>query len=156
MNKKIVAFLAALLVAGSAQLFAIGIGVQGGANLGAGSGNAAVTFKINNPWVFAVDLGIYNNYVGIGATADWWIANPSISGPLRYYYGVGLAGHVNLNEQIGFGVGARALAGLNLKLLDNFLELYLQVAWQPTLDILPNVNFSLAHFPVAAGIRFWF
>ena len=73
--------IAALVVIGTASIFAFGIGVQGGASLGpAIGGNAALTFKLdNNPWVFAVDGSFRTNYVAVGVTADMWIGTGKIS-----------------------------------------------------------------------------
>ena len=64
MKKRFLALVGLLVVAGTAQLFAWGIGVQGGASVG-GAGGAAVTFKLDeSPLVFAVDASFYSNYIG--------------------------------------------------------------------------------------------
>ena len=150
--------IAALVVIGTASIFAFGIGVQGGASLGpAIGGNAALTFKLdNNPWVFAVDGSFHTNRIAVGVTADMWIGTGKISKtPIGYFYGWGLAGNIMLGDPLGLGVFARAVGGLNIYLLDNFIELYLQLAWQPGIQILPELDPVLVNFPVAAGIRFW-
>lgn len=156
MNKKIIALLLVVALASTGAVFAkTGVGVQGGYNFGGGAG-AALTFKLDSlPCVFALDLGLGNG-IAVGLTADWWIANPKIEGTWGWYYGVGLAGSVHIGDPLGLAVGARALVGTNVFLIDNFLELYLQAAWQPTLSILPNVGFSLFSVPVNGGFRFWF
>lgn len=157
--KKLLAVLAVLIVMGTTSVFALGIGAQGGANVGGGvHGNGALTFKLDDkPFVFALDVNPYPNWFGVGLTADMWLANPKISGDLGYFYGWGLAGSVDLGTNyLGLNVGARLLAGLNFKLLDGFIELYVQGAWQPTLAILPGIGFDLFSFPVNGGIRFWF
>ena len=157
--KKLLAVLAVLFVMGTTSVFALGIGAQGGARVGRDTvGNGALTFKLDDkPFVFAVDGSFRSNYIGVGLTADMWLANPSISGPFGYYYGWGLAGSVGIGgDYLGFDIGARLLGGLNCKLLDGFIELYLQAAWQPTLAILPGIGFDLFSFPVNGGIRFWF
>lgn len=155
--KKLLAVLAVLFVMGTTSVFALGIGAQGGANLGAGSSSAALTFKLDDkPFVFAVDGSFWSNYIGVGLTADMWLANPTISGPFGYFYGWGLAGSVGLgNDYLGLNIGARLLGGLNFKILDGFIELYIQAAWQPTLAILPELGFGFLNFPVNGGIRFW-
>ena len=95
--KKLLSVLAVLFVLGTTNVFAFGIGVQGGANLGAGSGSAAVTFKLDSaPWIFAADGAFYSEYVALGVTADMWLANKSIAGPLNYFYGWGINGSVGL------------------------------------------------------------
>ena len=50
----------------------------------------------------------------------------------------------------------RALVGTNVFLLDKFLELYLQAAWQPGLYIASGIHPVLVSFPINAGFRFWF
>lgn len=156
MKKRILSLVAVLFIASSVSVFAkTGIGVQGGYTIGGMSG-AAVTFKVDAlPCVFAVDLGFGSDYFAVGGTADWWIANPTITGTWKFYYGVGLAASVGLGDPLGLSVGARALLGTNIFLLDNFLELYLQLAAQPTLNILPDVGFAM-RVPVNAGLRVWF
>ena len=151
--------IAALVVIGTASIFAFGIGVQGGYSLGPGMGGAAVTFKLDNlPWVFAADGYLINNNLALGVTADMWIGKGAISKtPVGYFYGWGVAGNVALGGSYAtFGLYARALAGLNFMALNNFLEIYLQAAWQPGIQIgNSGVTALLVHFPIAAGIRFW-
>jgi len=156
--KKLLSVLAVLFVLGTTNVFAFGIGVQGGANLGAGGGSAAVTFKLDSaPWIFAADGAFYSEYVALGVTADMWLENKSIAGPLNYFYGWGVNGSVGLGgDSAHINAGVRVLGGLNLFVLDNFLELYAQVAWQPNITILPEFGFDFIYFPVSAGIRFWF
>ena len=156
MNKKIIALLLVVALASTGAVFAkTGVGVQGGYNIGGGP-DAALTFKLDSlPCVFALDLGLGNG-IAVGLTADWWIANPKIEGTWGWYYGVGLAGSARIGDPLELTVGARALVGTNVFLIDNFLELYLQAAWQPTLSILPNVGFNLFSVPVNGGFRFWF
>lgn len=156
--KKLCAILVVLFVIGTVNLFAFGIGVQGGASVGNGTaGGAAITFKLDNaPWVFAADAAFYPNYVGLGLTADMWLGNPTISGSFGWFYGWGVAAGVGLGDIFALNIGARVFAGLNFLLLDDFLELYIQAAWQPTLCILPDIDPWLLNFPVTGGIRFWF
>lgn len=161
MKKRFLALVGLLVVAGTAQLFAWGIGVQGGASVG-GAGGAAVTFKLDeSPLVFAVDASFYSNYIGIGATADYWIQNPEVMdvsfGSWKWYYGVGLAAGVGLGDNyFNFSVAPRALVGTNLFIMDNFLEFYTQLAYQPTLSFGDAGEFALINFPIVGGVRFWF
>jgi len=155
--KKLTVVLALLLVLTTTSVFALGIGAQAG-YVGGGAGGA-LTFKLDDaPWLFALDA---NSFVplSIGLTADMWLANNTLAGPLNYYYGWGLAGSVALGD-LGLFVGARALVGLNIFVLDNFLEFYLQAAWQPGIDLRLGNNFSVKpvfeSFPVNLGFRFWF
>ena len=155
--KKLLSVLAVLFVLGTTNVFAFGLGLQGGANLGAGSGAAAVTFKLDSaPWIFAADGAFYSNYVALGLTADMWLANENLAGPLNYFYGWGVNGSLGFGDPLHLNVGVRVLGGLNLFVLDKQLELYTQVAWQPNITFLPEFRFNFLYFPVSAGLRFWF
>ena len=153
--KKLFSVLAVLFVLGTVNVFALGIGPQGGYDVG-GSGTADLTFKLDSsPFVFAVGARL-GEYTSIGVTADIWIANPVIEGTWHYYYGVGLAGNFQIAGDNGsIFAGGRALVGTNVFLLNNFIELYLQGAWQP--GVLINNGVAYHHtFPVNVGLRFWF
>lgn len=155
--KKLLSVLAVLFVMGTTSVFALGIGAQGSAGLGVGSSyGGALTFKLDNaPWVFAVDAWSSSNYLAVGATADMWLANPKINSVFGYFYGWGLAGSVGLGDPLALTAGARILGGINLKIVDDFIEIYIQGAWQPQVEILPNLNPVIFHFPISGGIRFW-
>lgn len=160
MKKRILAVIAALFVVGATSAFATtGIGVQGGYTVG-GSGGAALTFKLSNvPAVFAVDAYLGSNAFSIGGTADWWIANPKIEGTWGFFYGVGAAASISFvsNSYGGFGFGPRAFIGTNVFLVNGFLELYAQVAYQPMFWITSGgFNASLLSFPINGGFRIWF
>lgn len=164
MNKKLVAIAVLSLVIGSSSLFAFGIGLQGGFSAGpggAGGGTGAVTFKLDTmPWVFAANA-TFGNQTSIGVTADNWLANKRFVSILNYYYGWGLAGAATVGENAqGVFVGARALGGLNLFMLDKVLEFYIQIAWQPGVALVlaqnSSINPVLVNFPGAFGFRFWF
>lgn len=149
--KKLFAVLAVLIALGTANVFAkgakIGLGAQGGYPLG-----GALTFKVPSvPCVFAVDFG--GGY--IGATADWWMANPSISGSWGYFYGAGA--YVGIGGSI-IAAAPRLLVGTNVFLLDGFLELYLQAAWEPTILIGGGngLDTNIVNIPANLGFRFWF
>lgn len=156
--KKLFSVLAVLFVMGTTSVFATGLGLQGGPVIGDGvGGGGAITFKLNSvPCVFAVNIGSFNPFA-IGATADWWLGNPSISGTWGWYYGVGVGGNIYLgNNAAGVGVFGRALVGTNVFLLDKFLELYINIAWQPGIKIDNGIYPALLSFPVDFGFRFWF
>ena len=160
--KKLFSVLAVLFVLGTTHAFSVGIGAQFGYTIGGNSG-AALTVKLDNlPPVFALDLGFGTNYLSFGGTADWWIANPNLAGPINFYYGPGIAASfVNAGDNYtALNVGGRLVAGLNFFLVD-FFELYLQVAWQPTFGIVlsgesSNGGFNFGAVPVNLGFRFWF
>lgn len=161
MNKKIIALLVVVALAATGTIFAeTGLGLQGGWVVGGGAG-ANVTFKVESlPCVFAVDFGFPGGGISVGGTADWWIQNPTISDTWGWYYGVGAAASVTLGSNFGFGAYGRALVGTNIYLLDNFLELYIQAAWQPGIAIdtasdKPIIPVLFA-FPINGGFRVWF
>lgn len=154
--KKLFSVLAVLFVMGTVKVFALGIGPQGGYTVN-GTPSGAVTFKVDSlPCVFAVTADI-GKVTSVGLTADWWIANPTITGPWHWFYGVGLAGSVVVGKDVGaVFVGGRALVGTNVYLLDNFLELYLQLAWQPGIVIHDGIHPTFDQIPINVGLRFWF
>ncbi len=155
--KKILSVLAVLFVLGTANVFAkgsTGIGAQVGYPLG-----GALTFKVSSlPCVFALDFNMQNEALGIGLTADWWLANPKIEGTWGYYYGVGLFGGLGVGgENFAASAGARALIGTNVFLVNNFIEIYLQGGWEPKLTIANSgISPSFAEFFGNFGFRFWF
>jgi hypothetical protein len=159
--KKLTVVLALLLVLTTTSVFALGIGAQAGYVVG-GNPGGALTFKLDNaPWVFAVNVDRLVNPLSIGGTADMWLANKNFAGPFNYYYGWGVAAGLNIYDSgLGLYAGARALAGINVFVLDKFLEFYLQAAWQPGISLLfadaSNVGLNFVNFPVNLGFRFWF
>ena len=155
--KKLFTVLALLAVMGTAKIFAFGIGAQGGYPLG-----GAVTFKADNlPCIFAVNAYL-GDVTGVGVTADWWIANPTIQGTWGYYYGVGVGGTMLFADNYSaLSVGPRALIGTNVFALDKFLEFYVQAAYQPTFNMYLGGNdgkafFDWIGFNAALGFRVWF
>lgn len=156
--KKLFSVLAVLFVLGTVNVFALGIGPEGGTNPGYGGGAGGISLKIDGvPCVFGISGYFGSTGTSIGVTADWWIANPKIEKTWGYYYGVGLAGSFNVNGQSGgIFVGGRILVGTNVFLLNNFVELYLQGAWQPGIWLSDPVQGSFNGFPVNIGLRFWF
>ena len=156
--KKLFSVLAVLFVLGTVNVFATtGIGLQGSLSTGGSTqAGGGVTFKLSDvPCVFAVAIPSFDPLV-VGVSADWWIANPVIEQTWHYYYGVGLAAGVTLGDVNAVFVGGRALVGTNIFLLNNFLELYLQIAWQPGVVIYEGVHPEYDQIPLNAGIRFWF
>lgn len=162
-NRKFIAVLAVLFFAVCTGSFAasskVGIGVQGGyVATSNGYGHAALTFKIPKvPPVFAVNAGIWGGQLHrLGATADFWLGNPNITGALNFFYGPGLAvgATFNTNQPFGVYVGGRFVVGLNAYIVD-FLEVYVQAAAQLGIDTT-NSNIFDWGIPLNAGIRFWF
>ena len=157
--KKLFSVLAVLFVLGTVNVFALGIGPEIGTNPGHADsfGGGGITFKIDNvPCVFAATGYLGSSGLSLGLTADWWIANPTIQGTWGYYYGLGLAGSVNLGDTSKIFVGGRALIGTNVFLLNKFMEIYLQAAWQPGIWLTDPIFFEPVGFAVNLGLRFWF
>lgn len=174
MKKKFLGLAAVLFLAGSTQLFAWGIGLQGGyaaGRAGYGLGGLAVTFGLDNiPLLFAVDMGFGWGF-SIAATADYWIMNPTIMewdwGAWKWHWGVGAAvGITAASHFFTFDVGPRILAGMNLEFLKNtwswmdHFEAFAQVAYQPMFcfgtDFVARLGWNLLRFPVVTGLRIWF
>jgi len=155
--KKLFSVLAVLFVLGTVNVFAIGIGPQGGYNPALKGGNGALTLKIDGvPCVFGISAD-FKDPVSLGVTADWWVANPKIEQTWGYYYGVGLAGSFAVGSNTGsLFVGGRALVGTNVFFINNFLELYLQAAWEPGIVINDGITPVFNYVPIDLGLRFWF
>lgn len=162
--KKLTTIIAVLVVFSTASVFAFGIGAQAGYLAGSNGWDGAITFKLDStPWVFAVNAGGGKGHLRIAGTADMWLGNPNLAGPFNWYYGWGLAAGVNIVDQGGLGLylGARLpVLGINVFVLDGFLEFYLQGAWQPGVGIFfgndVTFGFDWLSFPINLGFRFWF
>lgn len=157
--KKLLSVFAILIALGTANVFAAtGIGLQAGpvvTNNGVAF-DGAVTFKIDSlPWVFAVDIPSFNPFA-IGITADYWIGSSKIQQNWGWFYGAGAAIALYTGSYPIFGIGARCFIGTNVYLINKFLELYADIAWQPMIYIHNGVSANLLNFPVNVGFRFWF
>lgn len=155
MNKKILVVAALLMVVCVGGAFAWGIGIQAGGGYPA-PGNIAVTFKLDNlPLVFAANAYIGDPFV-IGATGDYWFLNNNIAGPLSWYIGAGAGlGFIIGSDTFGVRISGRVPIGLNMWLVDDFIEPYLQ--------IVPGIVININHgnvvdgmFDANLGIRFHF
>ena len=163
MKKKLFAALVLALVVSTASVFAFGIGIQGGydPNLdgGPGSGNVAITFKVDkSPLVFATDFGFHKGYSTIGLTGDYWISNANLAGPVNYFYGVGFGASIKIvdgaEDSVNFGAALRVPVGINMFFAKGVIEPYLQLVPQlvlplPSFDLDPALGCNV-------GIRFWF
>jgi hypothetical protein len=158
MNKKIGVLAALLLVFSATGAFSFGIGLQGGGGFSGSNfnGGGAVTFKLDSlPLIFAVSAGASANGFSLGLTGDYWLDNPTITGPLGWYYvvgaGVGIGG---FDGNFSLNVNAHIPLGINVFLLDNKFEAFLQVAPGFGVGIIPfGFGFS---FDGALGFRYYF
>ena len=160
MNKKIFIVAALLMVVCVGGAFAWGIGIQGGSGFPE-YGNLAVTFKLDTvPLVFATNF-TFDGGFGIGLTGDYWFLNDNIVGPLNWFIGAGAGISLGgFDDNFILGLEGRLPIGLNMYLVDGFIEPYLQVVPSVRLNILPRIGGSFPEdflgFAANLGIRFWF
>lgn len=157
-----------LLLSTAIHAFAsVGVGAELGFTFSTSEkrgGNFCATVKHSAiPCVLAVGGGIYTEWFDVSMTVDWWLSNPHLQGPLRWYYGPGTSIRIAFNESKenqfrNLAVLPRFLAGTTMFLLDN-VEMYLQTALELGVSIQTGekpVTFPYFRLPVNAGIRFWF
>lgn len=155
MNKKILIVAALLMVVCVGGAFAWGIGIQGGGGYPE-YGNAAITFKLDTvPFVFATNFTFRDGF-GIGLTGDYWFLNDNIVGPLNWFIGAGAGISLGgFNDNLILGLEGRLPIGLNMYLVDGFIEPYVQVVPSVGLNVLPEIGLRWG-FVGNIGIRFWF
>ncbi len=160
MNKKIVTVLLAVALAGTASVFAFGIGGQVGTTIGGGPVHGSLTIKpaVNAP-LFGITINQLNsNGVNIGVTADKWLKNKVFSSPLAYFYGWGVGVDLAINDNyFNLGLRGRLIGGVNVFIANNW-EFYLEGAWAPGIVISSGdtpISFDAFEFPVNLGFRFW-
>lgn len=155
MNKKILIVAALLMVVCVGGAFAWGIGIQGGYGYPP-FGSGALTFKLDSvPFVFATNF-TFDGGFGIGLTGDYWFLNDNIVGPLNWFIGAGAGISLGgFSDEFMLGLEGRLPIGLNMYLVDGFIEPYVQVVPAAGLNILPKTNFRFG-FSGNIGIRFWF
>jgi hypothetical protein len=161
MKKKIVLLGSVLFLLAAVQGFSLGIGIRasrgydwGGGIListGPGSDDKAMHFGVN------YNFGEDAFYLGV--TGDYLLLDKPItpvgSGSLDWYLGAGLFIWIHDNDDFGFGGGLRVPIGLDL----NFgrIDIFLEVAPQIGLSLLPSVSFGGSDWVNGAiGFRFWF
>lgn len=103
-------------------------------------------------WPMPFQLGVgatFGSAPSFSITGDWWLKTGTISGsPLGYYIGVG--GFVSL-PNVTFG--ARVPIGLQLWLLGDLLELFIEAVPYAGLIVSPtNGTYGVG---MGAGFRFW-
>ncbi len=155
MNKKVLLLVLVLLIVVTMSSFAIGIGAAGTFGWsGTSMSGGFLTLKVDDWPLLGLDFSGYTNYIRLGVTADWWMANENLSGMLNWYWGVGGYGRVILSSATSFGVGVRVPIGLNMFIIDP-LELFLEAA--PSVGVGIGSSFGLDWgVQGALGFRFWF
>ncbi|MDR2658829.1 MAG: hypothetical protein LBC27_02405 [Spirochaetaceae bacterium] len=152
MKKKILVIAAALFVFASVEAFSFGLGVRG--NWGYdGIGGGSLLFSPNRDFHFGLSYYI-GDVLHLGLTADWWFYEWELAGPLSLYIGAGLYGWVWLGDDVNTGLGVRVPVGLDLNPTD-WLEIFLEIAPQIGVGLLPSVGISGNWISASIGIRFW-
>lgn len=156
MNKKILVVAAVLMVVCAAGAFAFGIGVQGGGGYPA-AGNAAITFKLDSvPLVFAANFTFNDGGFAVGGTADYWLFNNNIAGPLNWFLGLGAGATVGgFSDEVFLNAQGRLPIGLNMFLVDGFIEPYVQVVPMLVVPIVPSFGIDFG-IDANIGLRLWF
>lgn len=152
--KKLATVLTLLLLVGSVNLFAFGIGVQGGYGISGGGG--AVTFKLDNlPYVFAANISSGGDTLYVSGSGDYWFKTGNLAGPVNYFIGAGLGLGVGLGNNLVLNAAFRVPIGINAYFLNDFIEPYFQLVPALGASILPNIGL---YWDVGAniGLRFWF
>jgi hypothetical protein len=150
MKKAIVLALALTLAcAAGASAFEIGIGAE---YLWYTPGLASNALLSLRAWPAPFQLGLgFAPGPSFSITGDWWLKAGGISGsPLGYYVAVG--GFVTLPD-VTFG--ARVPIGLQLWLIGDLLELFIEAVPYAGLDVMPSTT-GIYGVGLGAGFRFWF
>ena len=143
---------------------ALGLEGVGGWSYGYGGlGGVALTFKIPKlPIMWAVDGNFGIGWFHVGATADWWMLDNQIAGPLYWYWGLGLFGGIWTGGGLDAAFGGRVPIGFQFWLFEvtgapSNLELFIEVAPSVGLRLGSRLGTGL-HFaiPAAVGGRWWF
>ncbi|MCL2609879.1 MAG: hypothetical protein FWD94_08265 [Treponema sp.] len=153
MKKVIMGIVLAVVLGGTAayaQPSGFGIGVLwqqqiGLGNYGVGNSGPSLSLKLpGSPIFWAVNLGIGDNYFGLGIQGDHYLVYRNIAGPVYWY----------------LGLGARLPIGISIQPV-NFLEIFVDAA--PSLGVRidfgsgdhSGVRFPVAGVPLGFGIRLW-
>jgi len=174
MKKVIMGIVLAVVLGGTAayaQPSGFGIGVLwqqqiGLGNYGVGNSGPSLSLKLpGSPIFWAVNLGIGDNYFGLGIQGDHYLVYRNIAGPVYWYLGLGGWGTVHFwgtgdAGYMGLGLGARLPIGISIQPV-NFLEIFVDAA--PSLGVRidfgsgdhSGVRFPVAGVPLGFGIRLW-
>jgi hypothetical protein len=148
MSKRIVLVIALTLAVTAAASAEFGIGAEYLYYTPGLASNALLSLRAR-PMPFQLGLGYAAGPV-FTVTGDWWLKAGAISGsPLGYYVAVG--GFVTMPD---FTFGARLPIGLQLWLLGDLLELFLEAVPYAGLDL--DSMYPMYGVGVGAGFRFWF
>ena len=167
MNKKLLLAILVLSVGLGAKVYSLGIGVQFNMNApGVFAPGVSVLYSQTRNTHFAVNWNFGETTNTVGLTADLWFFNPSIVnfkvGSLGFFLGGGLYAQTVMGKDFDldyfdYNLGLRVPVGVNVKLMNNLLEVFVQVAPSIGVSVYPEFGFD-DHFtfPMALGLRFWF
>ncbi len=161
MKSKVLGLVAGLAVFASTGLFAFGIGLQLNGNAGeVFAPGVAVTFKVDSiPLVFAANY-FAGDTTTVGLTGDYWGLNRKLVSigrvPLNWFFGIGFFANAVFADEFSMTGGMRLPLGLNMFLLDGFMEPFLQIAPSFGLTFIPSIGADRPFFPISAGFRLWF
>ncbi|GMO20828.1 MAG: hypothetical protein LBG79_05920 [Spirochaetaceae bacterium] len=156
-KNKIAALAAALFIAGTAEVYSLGLGVQfGGGLFGT---NAALLISPSDDMHFAISWNFYKDGGYLGLSGDYWVWEPKLtkvgSGALNFFIGPGFYVNLGFTDPMILDLGLRLPLGLDLKFKK--FDLFLQAAPSIGIEFLPK--FALGgggFFCGAIGARFWF
>ena len=170
--KKLLSAISALFL--SVNLFALGAGVQVSCKpafplkenslpFSVGQ-NITGTFKTERiPAVIAVGLDFFETEkvfgFGFNATADYLVFESQLKNITNIYGGLGITGdlYYTTSSDFFYDAGMRVLIGVNFHFYDGFLELYVQQAFSPVIQFIPDAEKSFAFkLPLEAGFRIHF
>ena len=158
MKNKVIILILLMLIIASVSSFAFGIGGAfafepfGGTRAYNGG---ALSFKINDWPLIAIQASGSDGIFNIGATADWWMYHEPLVGILSLYAGPGGYGYASIGNNVNFDLGLRVPIGLQIFPIEP-LELFLEAA--PSFGVTLGDNFDFPRFGLqsAVGFRFWF
>jgi hypothetical protein len=107
------------------------------------------------PVMFGFSAAFDPTWTAFGITADWWLFQTHLVGPLDLYIGPGLFFVIRsfAYGATDFDGGLRIPVGFQIFIVKAF-EIFLEPAF--ALHIAPTTTFPNFGFMAAAGFRFWF
>lgn len=172
--KRLLLIALALVGLASTAASATAIGVEGTGGVGGygavGHGGAMLLLKFDGMPYLAVGADFWQWGGGVDVTADWWIVNNQITGPLYWYFGLGPylsmrwydTGHYNgyyaNPPAFGFTGGLRVPFGLHV-FPTKWFECFFEIAPCGGVGFFAYDGTAVYpdwHIQGSLGVRFWF